>query len=343
MRLSYCHPDVDLSGQRINAHGAGLHRFGPLYYLVGEHKIAGPLGNTAQVGVRLYTSPDLIRWNDRGVVLPVSDEPGHPLERGCILERPKIARAKGSGRYVLWFHLERKGLGYTDARVGVAVADRPEGPFTFVHHFRPDAGVPPLGQPLDPLSPDELALLEGKSFPGHTLDGVPPELICRRDLPGGQMSRDQTLFTDDDGTVYQVRASEENATLHVSQLSDDGLRTAGRWARAMPGRFHEAPAMFKHDQRYWLITSGCTGWAPNAARLSVAEHPLGPWTELGNPCRGEGADLTYGAQSTAVIRADDGRLYLLADRWRPDNPVDGTYLLLPIHFDDQGVPFLLPP
>ena len=44
------------------------------------------------------------------------------------------------------------------------------------------------------------------------------------------------------------------------------------------GDHNEAPAIFKKDGTYWMITSGCTGWAPNAARLFSAPSIWGPWT-----------------------------------------------------------------
>ena len=34
-----------------------------------------------------------------------------------------------------------------------------------------------------------------------------------------------------------------------------------------------------------MITSGCTGWAPNAARMFKAKNIYGPWEQLPNPCR----------------------------------------------------------
>ena len=40
----------------------------------------------------------------------------------------------------MWFHLELKGRGYDAARYGVAVADRPEGPYKFLYSQRADAG-----------------------------------------------------------------------------------------------------------------------------------------------------------------------------------------------------------
>lgn len=106
-----------------------------------------------------------------------------------------------------------------------------------------------------------------------------------RDIQTGQMSRDMTLFVDDNGKAYHIFSSEENQTLHVAELTDDYLYHSGKYARILPGGHNEAPAIFKKDGTYWMITSGCTGWAPNAARLSKAQNIFGPWTTVGNPCK----------------------------------------------------------
>ena len=74
------------------------------------------------------------------------------------------------------------------------------------------------------------------------------------------------LFVDDDGIAYHIYSSEENSTLHISQLTDDYTSYSGKYARFFPGRFMEAPALFKQKGKYYLIMSGCTGWAPNAGR-----------------------------------------------------------------------------
>ena len=52
-------------------------------------------------------------------------------------------------------------------------------------------------------------------------------------------------FVDDDGRAYHIHASEDNGTLHISQLSEDFLGPAGKYVRVFPGRFHEAPSIFK--------------------------------------------------------------------------------------------------
>jgi hypothetical protein len=93
---------------------------------------------------------------------------------------------------------------------------------------------------------------------------------------------------------------------------------------------------------YYLLMSGCTSWAPNAARAAVAKHPFGPWREIGNPCRGVnpanglGAEMTYGSQSTFVLRLPDDRYLALFDLWQPTNFIDSRYLRLPVVFTSEG-------
>jgi hypothetical protein len=104
----------------------------------------------------------------------------------------------------------------------------------------------------------------------------------------------------------------------------------------------EAPTVFKHGGKYYVIASGCTAWAPNAARSAVADHIFGPWTELGNPCVGSNADKTFYSQSTFVLpvtgRAD--MLIFMADRWNQWDLPDSRYVWLPLEFSAEGKPVL---
>ena len=110
-----------------------------------------------------------------------------------------------------------------------------------------------------------------KGFGGGGLPAHPDTLnLLGRDFESGQMARDMNLFVDDDGKAYHIYASEDNSTLHISELTDDYTACSGNYARFFVGRFMEAPAMFKKDGKYYLIMSGCTGWAPNPGRSAVA-------------------------------------------------------------------------
>ncbi len=93
------------------------------------------------------------------------------------------------------------------------------------------------------------------------------------------MSRDMTLFVDDDGKAYHIYASEDNLTLHIAQLNSDFTAHNGCYVRVAAGGQNEAPTLFKHQGKYWMITSGCTGWDPNEARMFSADSLFGPWTQ----------------------------------------------------------------
>lgn len=326
----------------INAHGGGILFHQGTYHWFGEHKIEGREGNSAQVGVHVYSSADLYHWKDEGIALHVSKDPASDITQGCILERPKVIFNASTGKFVMWFHLETKLAGYTAARTGVAVSNDVTGPYEFIRSFRPNAGCWPQNVPdeLKTLLTDEqLAYVARLGMVGGPVSNYPTDLVFRRDFAGGQMARDMTLFVDDDGVAYHIYSSEDNGTLHISQLNDDYLSPSGRYSRFFPGRFHEAPSIMKRKGVYYLITSDCTGWAPNAARLSRADSIWGPWTELGNPCIGTSAEManTFESQSTYIlpVAGKKDAYIFMADRWRPKNAIDGRYIWLPVEFEND--------
>jgi beta-xylosidase len=156
----------------------------------------------------------------------------------------------------------------------------------------------------------------------------------KRDFGTGQMARDMTLYVDDDGKAYHIFSSEENYTLHIAELTNDYLHHTGRYTRVAPGGQNEAPAIFKHDGTYWMITSGCTGWAPNEARMFSAQSIWGPWTQHPNPCRGPKAEKTFNGQSTFVLTLNESLHIFMADIWKPQHPRYATYIWLPIEFEN---------
>ena len=146
-----------------------------------------------------------------------------------------------------------------------------------------------------------------------------------------------TIFQDDDGRAYHFFSSEDNATMHVCLLSDDYLSHTTTENRILIGQSREAPAVFKYKGRYYLITSGCTGWAPNPASWSVADNPLGEWKQYDNPCRGNDADSTYHSQSTYVLPVTGKKdaFIFLADRWNKRNLEDSRYIWLPLQMKND--------
>lgn len=157
--------------------------------------------------------------------------------------------------------------------------------------------------------------------------------------PNDAMSRDQTVFVDDDGKAYQFASSENNQTLYINELTDDYLRPTGRFTRNFIGQSREAPAVFKKDGKYYMLSSGCTGWDPNQAELAVADSIMGEWKVLGNPCTGQDADKTFYAQSTYVqpVIGKKNCYIAMFDRWNKKDLENSRYVWLPISFDNGTI------
>ncbi len=155
--------------------------------------------------------------------------------------------------------------------------------------------------------------------------------------PNGQQCRDMTLFEDLDKKAYLIYASEDNRTMQVCLLSEDYLRPTTTYQRILIDAHREAPAMFRYEGRYYLITSLCSGWDPNAAWLAESNAgPLGPWTVKGNPCSGADSATTFHAQSNFVLAVPGkaGQFIFMADRWDKTNLEDSRYVWLPMSFHD---------
>jgi beta-xylosidase len=289
----------DNAGHLINAHGAGILYYGGVYYLFGEVKkgktwlVPGQQWEDYRVpagGVSCYSSFDLKTWQYEGLALaPVKGDTTNDLDTGRVIERPKVIYNADTKKFVMWMHVDRKDYSYSQA--GVAVSDRPEGPYRYVYSLKPN----------------------------------------------GNMARDMTLFKDDDNKAYLVYSSEQNNTMQVCLLSNDYLIPSTTYSRILIDRKREAPALFKDKRKYYLITSSCTGWSPNAATYAVADSPLGPYKEYGNPCTGPGAATTFEAQSTFVlpVTGKPGDYIFMADRWNKLDLEKSDYLWLPLKVD-QG-------
>lgn len=145
------------------------------------------------------------------------------------------------------------------------------------------------------------------------------------------MARDAGLFVDEDGSAYQFYASEENVVLQVSRLSDDYLSHAGEYRR-ITFDSREAPAPFKWQGRYYLVTSGCTGWMPNPSRIHSADTIFGEWTSHGSFFAEDSgaASVSYLSQPAFVAALGGDRLLFMADRWEKYDLENSRYVWLPI-------------
>lgn len=133
---------LDTDGNPIQAHGGMIEKFDGIYYWYGENKAGetvlkeNGLHRVDFIGFSCYSSADCISWKNEGLVLKASDQPGSPLHKSRVGERPKVLYNEKSRKYVMWFHLDSHD--YMTAHTGVAVADRPTGPFQFVREMCPN-------------------------------------------------------------------------------------------------------------------------------------------------------------------------------------------------------------
>lgn len=129
--------------------------------------------------------------------------------------------------------------------------------------------------------------------------------------PQGYMSRDCTLFVDDNKKAYFISAARDNADLHIYRLSDDYLNIDKLVHKLWQGEYREAPALIKHNDIYFMISSFCTGWDPNQAKYSTSYSIEGDWSAL----KEIGDDTTYGSQPSFLLSINNQVVYF-GDRWR---------------------------
>ncbi|WP_433444815.1 RICIN domain-containing protein [Nonomuraea sp. CA-141351] len=151
--------------------------------------------------------------------------------------------------------------------------------------------------------------------------------------PLGVKSFDVAVFRDDDGSAYLTSTTNEQKDLTIFRLTPNYLRVAARVA-TLRGVRRQAPAMFKRNGVYFLVTSGVTGWQPNQAKYATATSIAGPWSDLANV----GDSIAYGSQVSSVlpVQGSDTTSYLyMGDRhgnaWG-GKVKDSEYVWLPLSF-----------
>jgi hypothetical protein len=294
----------DENGNIINAHGGGILFFNHTYYWFGEIK----KGKTIRVS-------NVTSWED------------YRVDAGGIscYESKDLLHWKYDG---VALHAARKDTA-SDLYI-TKVIERPKVIFNkHTHQFVMWMHVDTYDYSYARAG---VAESEYPAGPYHYIKSV---------RPNGNMSRDMTLFKDEDDKAYLIYTSENNKTMHICLLNDDYLSPSASEIRTLRNANREAPAMFKFQTKYYLITSLCTGWDPNKALYAWADFPLGQWTLGVNPCTGPDADSTYHAQSTYVfpVAGKKNDFIFMADRWNKTDLAASPYIWLPLHFAD-GAPHI---
>ena len=171
------------------------------------------------------------------------------------------------------------------------------------------------------------ATAEAGVFTSDTVDGTYTQV--RHFRPNDRMSRDDTLFKDDDGKAYFLSASNENKDLSLYDLTDDYTNMKSQISTLWPGSYREAPAIMKAKGHYFIVNSTATNWDPNQQKFSTATSMQGPWSALANV----GDSTGFDTQTAFIIPVQGTKTttYIYAgDRWQDPDLKGSKYIWLPL-------------
>ncbi|TDD72765.1 hypothetical protein E1262_02410 [Jiangella aurantiaca] len=269
-------------------HGVGIQKFGERFYAWGEDKTNG--GHFG--GVACYSSPDLATWTAHGHALPVTpDVPD--LAPGRVIERPKVLR-NPAGKYVMFLHVD--SADYADARVGWALADRPEGPYSYLRSERP----------LGNISRDIGAFADN--------DGT-----------GYLLSEDR------EHGLHIYRLSADYVT--VEEIVATTLTSPGDHSAGPHG--YESPALVKVDDLYYLFGSDLTGWSANDNKVATARSLAGPWSDWADIAPAGSATYNSQISTIVTVHGSRATSHVyVGDRWDRDDLFHSAPVWLPVRIDD---------
>jgi hypothetical protein len=148
--------------------------------------------------------------------------------------------------------------------------------------------------------------------------------------PNGQDSRDFTLYVEAE-KAYILYSTDDNHSLCLCELTEDFCDVTERFSTILIDQEREAPVLFNDHGYYFLLSSGTSGWRPNALLYARSTNLMGPYKLIDNPCSGQNYRTTFNGQATAVLQ-QKGTYYVLVDHWQADNLKNSGYSLLPIQF-----------
>lgn len=78
------------------------------------------------------------------------------------------------------------------------------------------------------------------------------------------------FVVDNNGKAYFVSTTTENTNIGIFKLSDDYTKVVSHKC-VMKDLRREAPVIVNKDGLYYMLSSACTGWAPNQCKLSTSK------------------------------------------------------------------------
>ena len=202
----------------------------------------------------------------------------------------------------------------------------------------------------------------------------PFEIVKSGYLPNGYELGDFDLWKEGDRAY--IIYDKPHTELIVSPLSEDYLSCEephnSYFHNGHPPYIREAPALFLHKEKLYMITSGTTAKFANPSEVAVADFVMGDWRVIGDPHVDDAKHTSFDSQISCIFKhpKKENLFIAMADRWlidlpdnlpdvfqafalryRPENPIktfnerewtvrntkNARYVWLPIIFED-GVP-----
>ena len=224
-------------------------------YLYPSHDIKPPVGQRqdwfCMEDYHVFSSENLTDWTDHGMILSQTAVPwGNPT--GYSMWAPDCVYK--NGKYYFFFpNGSKAGRGFS---IGVATADRPEGPFTC--EAEPIKGVTGI-DPCVLVDTDGSAYIywSGMGIRGAKLKDNMKEL---------------------DGELQEVKMPKREGMPEMPPM-----KVGGQVMEGLPDGFKEGPFAFKRGDWYYLTfpwVRGDTSDGKNPTETlaySMSKSPLGPW------------------------------------------------------------------
>jgi len=301
----------DTEGNPLHAHGGHMLYHEGYWYWYGEDR-------RDNIYVSCYRSSDLERWEFRNHILTTDSKTEETRVRSDLnLKNEDNQVSKGPGS-----ELSISGRGKVNLERPKVLFNKKTGKFVLWAHYE-----------------------NGKDY--HcaacaiaTCDTPDGDFTYHGSFnPYGYMSRDCTLWQEEDGTAYFISASRDNADTHVYRLAEDYLNVQALVGQLWQGEYREAPAVMKKDGKYFMLSSYCTGWDPNQGKYAYSDSMEKAFSILKN----FGDQTTFDSQPAFILPLDSskGRQYLyVGDRWSGNEYFSSGYIFLLIHFDRDGMPYI---
>ncbi|WP_345188935.1 family 43 glycosylhydrolase [Microbacterium panaciterrae] len=278
----------DDTGATAQLHGVGIHQFDGRFYAWGEDKTRGSLFT----GIACYSSVDLATWTSHGHAL-AADRSIAELGPDRVIERPKVLRTT-RGTYVMFLHIDTAD--YSLARLGRAVADRPEGPYSYLGSERP----------LGNVSRD-IGVFQDEDGTGYVLS------------------------EDRENGLHIYRLTPD--FLGVEEIVSTTLALPGGHPAGAHG--YESPTLVSHEGLYYLFGSDLTGWSMNDNKYATATALEGPWSDWSDFAPAGSATFDSQTSVVLPVRGSEQTSFVyIGDRWIRDDLSHSPPVWLPLHLGD---------